>query len=85
MATFYKTRITGLGGKSPDRIYTTKLKTFLAYFESLTEFKEGMNTFLDFNNAAGSVLKTVYKNKYDDDALILPKPAGIIRKEPFQE
>lgn len=74
LTTLYKTSITDIVGKSPNRIHTTKLKNrLLSHFESLTEFKEGKKMFLVFDNAIRSTKKAVYENMYHSDGLILKR------------
>ena len=81
-----KTRIIELGRKSLQRTHITKLKNrLLVYFGSLTEFKDRKTTFLVFGSAVSSALKKIYKNTYDEDALILAKANDIIRKTLFQK
>ena len=86
LADMYKRRFEDLGGECPERIHTTKLKNrLLSQLDSLKEFKEGKNSFLTFDNEIGSVLRNVYENSFDDEALILSRAAEIIRKQIFQK
>ena len=75
----YKTRDRELGGHTPDRVHTTKLKQrLMLHIENLKEFQDSNNhCYLAFDDDAGTVLKTFYEKSYDDEAFVLSEAAKL--------
>ena len=75
----YKTGVRELGGHTPDRVHTTKLKQrLMLHIENLKEFQDSNNhCYLAFDDDAGTVLKTFYEKSYDDEAFVLSEAAKL--------
>ena len=66
----YKERVRELGGYTPDRVHTTKLKNrLMAHVEGLREFKSTNYSYMTFDENVRTVLKSFFENNYDDEAV----------------
>ena len=83
LSKLHKTKVRELGGHTPNRIHTTKLKErLMLHIENLKEYQDSNNQcYIPFDNDAGTVLKTFYKKSYDDEAFVLSEAAKIICRD----
>ena len=79
----YKTWVRELGGHTPDRVHTTKLKQrLMLHIENSKEFQDSNNDcYLAFDRDAGTALITFYEKSYDDEAFVLSEAAKIISRD----
>ena len=79
LVNLYKTSVRELGGYTPNRVHTTKLKQrLLLDNENLKEFQDIKDHFyLTFDGDARTVLKTFYEKSYDNEAFALSEVAKI--------
>ena len=83
LANLYKTRVRELGGHTPDRVHTTKLKQrLMLHIENLKEFQDSnSHCYLAFDDDVRTVLKIFYEKSYDDETFVLSEGAKIIRRD----
>ena len=81
LANLCKTRVRELGGYTPNSIHTTKVtQRLMLHIENLKEFQESNNRcYLTSDDNVGTVLKTFYERKYNDEAFVLSNAAKVIR------
>ena len=79
LAKLYKERVKELGGHTPDRVHTTKLKNrLLAHVETLREFSDNRFSYLTFDETLGDVIKSYHERSCDEEALVLSEAAKIL-------
>ena len=79
LAKVYKERVKELGGHTPDRVHTTKLKNrLLAHVETLREFSNNRFSYLTFDETLGDVIKSYHEQSCNEEALVLSEAAKIL-------
>ena len=86
LAKLYKERVKELGGHTPDRVHTTKLKNrLLAHVENLREFSDNRFSYVTFDETWGDVIKSYHEQSRDEEAFVLSEAAKILRRDIFDK
>ena len=86
LAKLYKERVKEVGGHTPDRVHTTKLKNrMLSHVETLREFSDNRFSYLTFDETLGDVIKSYHEQSRDEEAFVLSEAAKILRRDIFDK
>ena len=82
LAKLYTSRLKQLGVNISGRIHTTDLKNrILSNFPNMQAHRQGRDIMLAFNKDIGLALQRVSESDFDEEAIILPKVAKIVRRD----
>ena len=81
MTKLYTERLRQLGVEVSSRINSTRLKErLLSAVPDLRAHVKGKEIFLTYENDVGNVINLACENNFDSDAMVLAKPARIVRR-----
>lgn len=78
----YITRLNELGAETSSRMHSTRLKErILANIPDMQAHKQGRDVYLVFTDDVGLALKKALDRNFDEEAIVLAKAAGIVRRD----